>query len=859
MKLNRSVSFLLAVLMTPLAACNTVPSPQAQVSVTHVRSLTTPEIVVSSDLKYLKNSVETPEFGIDPAGKYIYFSKTDPEILGVKVGDVLNAGITEKTPYGLLKKVVTIYDYHSTLILFGVEDVAFDEVMSGSLNQEADLDPKKVVESKLAEGVTVDSTAKNYGGSATLPNFKYNFDGVKVKCGDTESTLNGSIDGKFTVYIDTDFEKIGLFRLPRIDKPKLFEAGLKFTGKKQLKLSGKCNLKNVVSTTLVEQSFPGIEYGVPFVFSIGVKPFIKISVGVSGEISVQGTYTLTFDGSSNDGVHWDRDAGWKSIHEETGNDGKEDFKYSAGAKLQTFVELGAGLKFFAQVVSIDFAEANVSVVARPYLELLAQTPPPKLCSYAGLDVALKADASVVSKNIGKWSKNYPVYRRELACVAGTTPPTTTPTTPSIYTQGPCDDIGSAACTFDTRSLSRMSDGTFVESITANGKAWNYDVNGKPWAGNGTDLRNVARFASGPCSLAPAGQPCKFDSRTLVNYPGIGWLESITAYGHFWNFDANGSSVAGNGGDLMSVSRFANGPCMVASGSCTFDTRVLGPLVDGTFIESITAYGRYYNFDVNGNPVGSGDLRSVGRYANGPCSVAPAGQTCKFDSRTYIDYPGAGWVESITAYGHGWNFDANGNPWAGNGFNLEVIERVAPKNTIRQFVGLAFRTLLAREASLSELTANFNSVKWANVTFSQVRDALLNSAEYGQRVSPETYVTNSYQRYFNFAPDPYGLAYWTEQVRNGAALRSGVRDLYLNYVASQNYVSNTALVTAGYRQLFLREPAQSEIDAWVNYLNSGGTSRAGFRDIFINSPEMRTKDLRGLNPQQLQNLFDFSGS
>ncbi|MBI2196783.1 hypothetical protein HYU45_04215 [Candidatus Daviesbacteria bacterium] len=100
--------------------------------------------------------------------------------------------------------------------------------------------------------------------------------------------------------------------------------------------------------------------------------------------------------------------------------------------------------------------------------------------------------------------------------------------------------------------------------------------------------------------------------------------------------------------------------------------------DGSRIESITAYGRYWNFrspTSGGWEVMSGSgssLTSVDRYASGPCS----GQTtCTFDSRTMLVKDGKK-TESITAYGKYWNFDSS-TGWGamfGNGTNLSEESR-----------------------------------------------------------------------------------------------------------------------------------------------------------------------------------------
>ena len=111
-----------------------------------------------------------------------------------------------------------------------------------------------------------------------------------------------------------------------------------------------------------------------------------------------------------------------------------------------------------------------------------------------------------------------------------------------------------------------------------------------------DLTSIPRYADGPCKGQSPGN-CKFDSRTVATVDGR-LIESITAYGKYWNFDFNNNyqPVIGNGSDLNSVSRYANGPCQgKAAGSCNFDSRTIAT-IDGRRIESITAYGKFWNFD-----------------------------------------------------------------------------------------------------------------------------------------------------------------------------------------------------------------------------------------------------------------------
>ncbi|QRN99339.1 S8 family serine peptidase [Archangium violaceum] len=241
--------------------------------------------------------------------------------------------------------------------------------------------------------------------------------------------------------------------------------------------------------------------------------------------------------------------------------------------------------------------------------------------------------------------------------------------------GPCGWAPAGqACTFDSLSHYVNSAGVFEETVVAYGRMWKFNLAGQR-IGSPVDLRSIPRYANGPCAWAPAGQPCRFETSTTLDYPGIGYVESVGAYGRYWNFDAWGNVWAGSGSDLRSVSRYAQGPCRLTAGtSCRMDTRNLVDYPGWGLIESINGYGRYWIFNAAGTQLEEGDLRAVPRYANGPCAWAPAGQACVFDTRELAVVPGQGLVETITAYGRYWEFDAANNPRPGSGALLSSIPR-----------------------------------------------------------------------------------------------------------------------------------------------------------------------------------------
>lgn len=229
---------------------------------------------------------------------------------------------------------------------------------------------------------------------------------------------------------------------------------------------------------------------------------------------------------------------------------------------------------------------------------------------------------------------------------------------SADAQLPGDGAGPAPrsrCRFDSRTFVLSGD-VLLESITAYGRYWNFRADdGSPLPGNGADLATVGRYAAGPCAGRPAGA-CVFDTRTFV-MSGDQLLESILGHGRYWNFTLDGAAVAGSGSDLTTVARYASGPCNGrAAGTCAFQTRTMATLGNDT-VESITAYGRYWNFVVGQDTALEGnagaDLSAVARYGNGPCN-GRAASTCVFDTRTFVTL-GDKRIESITAYGRYWNF------------------------------------------------------------------------------------------------------------------------------------------------------------------------------------------------------------
>ncbi|MEO7431821.1 MAG: GDSL-type esterase/lipase family protein [Dokdonella sp.] len=146
--------------------------------------------------------------------------------------------------------------------------------------------------------------------------------------------------------------------------------------------------------------------------------------------------------------------------------------------------------------------------------------------------------------------------------------------------------------------------------------------------------------------------CRFDTRSFVTLGGV-LIESISAYGRYWNFDTRTGSLFESGAlNTPAIPRYKS----ICAGHplCTFDTRTFIGTGDGA-VESITAFNDYHDFSVDGQPIRSGTLRSVPRYNQHVCSLSANPATCVFDTRAIQERNGRA-IETITAYGRYFDFD-----------------------------------------------------------------------------------------------------------------------------------------------------------------------------------------------------------
>ena len=215
-------------------------------------------------------------------------------------------------------------------------------------------------------------------------------------------------------------------------------------------------------------------------------------------------------------------------------------------------------------------------------------------------------------------------------------------------------------------------GSQVESVSAQGRYWNFqDANHNPWNSNGNTLAGEARYRDGPCVYANSAT-CEFETRTLRISTGGNILESITAYGRLFDFVDN-APVTGTGQLLSSMPLYAP-VCAYASTTqpCHFDAR---SVTDSQFglADVVFAYGRMFAFVQGGLSNTGGTLLDSFSPYSAACVGVPSG-TCTIDSYEVTTLVGhTGTQEVFTAYGKLYIYDRDAmlNATALSGYPVDL--------------------------------------------------------------------------------------------------------------------------------------------------------------------------------------------
>jgi hypothetical protein len=140
----------------------------------------------------------------------------------------------------------------------------------------------------------------------------------------------------------------------------------------------------------------------------------------------------------------------------------------------------------------------------------------------------------------------------------------------------------------------------------------------------------------------------------------------------------------------------------------------------------------------------------------------------------------------------------------------------------------------------------------SVPYSAVADSITGSDEFRSGL-----IAQAYQTYLRRPPEPGGLAAWLDAMRRGMP----IQDMTAGFLASPEYYqhaggTDAAWLTAAYRDVLGRVPADAEVQGWLTTVRAQG--REGIARAFLYSTERLTTDVDGYYRWLLRRGLDPSG-
>jgi hypothetical protein len=160
---------------------------------------------------------------------------------------------------------------------------------------------------------------------------------------------------------------------------------------------------------------------------------------------------------------------------------------------------------------------------------------------------------------------------------------------------------------------------------------------------------------------------------------------------------------------------------------------------------------------------------------------------------------------------------------------------APYDDEADIVRAHYRNFLGRLPSVSESSSATSSITNAGtlVTF---MNGLINQTNRTKNRYP---VIRLYLAYFDRAPEPDGLAYWTGRLNAGTATLTSVSSFFATSAEYKELYGNTTnaqFVTLVYQNVLDRDPAPNEVAYWKGELDAKRTTRGKVMIGFSESAE-----------------------
>ena len=291
---------LISAILILLAGCFGVPDDE---STGYTPPGPEPEIIIPETTNIIDEETESQLTSVSPDKSVITFAASTPQLEELIPGDILVMGVTEQTPYGLLRKVVNVIKGGKNGSEFVVETefASLEEAIEeGSFDFDITLTIDDIDKSiLLPEGVKLltDRFESNY-------EFNYDIDEVLYE-GDPSTdmddiTVDGYIDFDYHLKFTADFKGLELQNL-------LFKNTVESKVDLNVTLGESVPLNNLIEPnpiTLWTIPFTPITFWIPtpIPLPIVLTPKVNINLGVDGEIFTELTTGITITQQGTDAL-----------------------------------------------------------------------------------------------------------------------------------------------------------------------------------------------------------------------------------------------------------------------------------------------------------------------------------------------------------------------------------------------------------------------------------------------------------------------------------------------------------------------------------------------------------------------------
>jgi len=361
------------------------------------------ELSLTAKAKVLDDATMQTLSSISPDGSVFTFTGITPYLKSIQPDDVIVSGVTEATPYGLLRKITNITIDGSQITVETTQATLEEVIKEGLLQINKPLTAADIMFFvPLKEGVTLQEVipgpvqAEGCLLPISLSQVFYDFDGDENTTGD-QIKLNGTacLDPTFNFGLDIGWSGLNYL---------LFSVGI--SEYINLELDAQYSLSYTEKFPVATIYFTPLEVG-PVVFL----PVLTVNVGIDGGLSAGITTSVTQYAGLKVGLSYS-DGDWSPI---------TDFTFRFEYSLPT-LHVGAHVKVYAEPKFdlLLYAVAGPYVRLQGYLDL--QMDPlgdPWLSLYGGIESAVGVEVEVLGKTLAKYEFPHIFdYKKLLAQLAG---------------------------------------------------------------------------------------------------------------------------------------------------------------------------------------------------------------------------------------------------------------------------------------------------------------------------------------------------------------------------------------------------------------------------------------------------------